>query len=157
MMAWYDQADPTGLTDSGERGLRFSCTMCGNCCTGPSGYVLFDEREGRAMAAKLGVGYGEFLEKYTHETSLGRSLNEKRSDYGLDCVFLDRESVVGKAVCGLYEARPMQCRTWPFWPGNLKSRDAWARAGRTCPGIDHGDLHEPRVVQLTVESMLERE
>ena len=36
-------------------GLRFSCTQCGNCCTGPPGAVWFNEDEGKAMADKVGV------------------------------------------------------------------------------------------------------
>ena len=33
-------------------GLRFGCTQCGNCCTGPPGAVWFTAEEGRAMAAR---------------------------------------------------------------------------------------------------------
>ena len=36
-------------------GLRFECTQCGNCCTGPPGRVWFSEEEGEAMAENLGV------------------------------------------------------------------------------------------------------
>ena len=40
MTDWFDEPNPAGVADAQERGLRFSCTMCGNCCTGPAGYVL---------------------------------------------------------------------------------------------------------------------
>ncbi|MCH8509398.1 MAG: YkgJ family cysteine cluster protein [Phycisphaerales bacterium] len=146
---WFDRPDPTGRTGTGERGLRFSCTMCGNCCTGPSGYVLFTDEEARAMAAKVGVGLDEFLRVYTRDTVLGRSLEETPSRFGQDCVFLDRDTVPGKAVCSLYEARPLQCRTWPFWESNLASPRHWERAGRGCPGIDTGPLTAPETIRLT--------
>lgn len=146
---WFDAPDPTGLTGDTEPGLRFSCTMCGSCCTGPSGFVLFTDDEADAMAAKVGLGREAFLARYTRDTVLGRSLAEKTSPFGQDCVFLDREAVPGKAVCGLYEARPMQCRTWPFWKSNLSSKRAWEQASRGCPGMNHGPLTEPDTIRLT--------
>lgn len=146
---WFDEPDPTGLTATGERGLRFACTMCGACCTGPSGYVLFTPEEAEAMAAKAGLSAQEFWETKTRDTIMGRSLAERTTAFGQDCVFLDRESAPGKAVCSLYEARPMQCRTWPFWKGNLASRRHWERASRGCPGMNRGELTPPEVIRLT--------
>jgi Fe-S-cluster containining protein len=139
---WFEEYDPAGP------GLRFACTMCGNCCTGPEGYVLYTEEEGRAIAARLGITVEEFVRDYTKETILGRSLREKRSAYGLDCVFLDRESAPGKAVCGIYEDRPEQCRTWPFWKSLVQSRRNWEAAKRTCPGLDRGRLTPPQQIRV---------
>lgn len=141
-LEWFDRPGPSaGHRDAGadDVGLRFSCTQCGACCTGAPGYVRFTDDEARAMAAKLGLGVAEFLERYAHDTPAGRSLTERRTRFGYDCVFLDRESVPGKAVCGLYDARPAQCRTWPFWKSNLTSRRAWQGAAQGCPGIDRGE------------------
>ncbi len=141
-LEWFDKRGPrSGQRDAGDRdeGLRFSCTQCGGCCTGASGYVKFTDHEAEAMAAKLGVPIDEFLRTYTHDTPMGRSLTERASAFGYDCVFLDRETVPGKAVCGLYDARPAQCRTWPFWASNLSSEHAWRRAASGCPGIDRGE------------------
>ena len=82
-------------------------------------------------------------------TSEGRSLKEKKSEKGLDCEFLDREKIPGKAVCGVYEDRPAQCRTWPFWPSVIKSKQTWERAKRVCPGIDKGKKYT--LVQIRVQ------
>lgn len=125
---WFDDAG----------GLRFGCTLCGNCCTGAPGYVLVSDDEAAALARRLGLTVGDFLDRYTRTTSAGRSLTEVRTAHGLDCVFLDRARIPGKAVCGVYEDRPIQCRTWPFWPSLLRSRRAWQAAKRTCPGMDTG-------------------
>jgi len=141
---WFDRPDP----DTGEVGLRFACTMCGNCCSGPPGYVLFTEAEGRRIARRLGVDYGKFLAECTEDTSRGRSIIDIEGRHGFDCVFLDRATVPGKAVCGIYEDRPAQCKTWPFWRGLLLSREDWVRAKRTCPGLDSGRLYTP--VQIRV-------
>ena len=124
-------------------GLRFSCTLCGNCCTGPEGFVWFTAEEGRAMAGKLGLDEDDFYRAHARRIGDRWSLKERVLDDGRhDCVFLDRESMPGKAVCGLYEARPTQCRTWPFWAENLTTRAAWEAAKRRapCPGMDTGRL-----------------
>jgi Fe-S-cluster containining protein len=138
--------DPESGRD-GE-GLAFSCTMCGNCCSGPEGYVVVTDAEVGALARRLGVTDQAFIDEYTHMTSQGRSLIEKKSVGGLDCVFLDREKIPGKAVCGVYEDRPKQCRTWPFWPSVVRSKASWERAKRMCPGMDKGTRHT--LVQIRV-------
>lgn len=146
---WFAQPRPRPDGRPGvEVGLRFACTMCGNCCTGPEGYVLYTEEEGRALAARLGVTDEEFARDYTKETTLGRSLKEKMTPFGLDCVFLDREKIPGKAVCGVYEDRPAQCRTWPFWPSLLRSERHWTAAKRGCPGLDKGKLIPPEQIRI---------
>lgn len=146
---WFAQPDPEHGRDG--KGLSFSCTMCGNCCSGPEGYVLVTAAEIGALSRRLKISEPEFVRNYTHidrETG-GRSLNEKKSEGGLDCIFLDREKIPGKAVCGVYEDRPVQCRTWPFWPSVIRSRATWERAKRVCPGIDQGKKHD--LVQIRVQ------
>lgn len=148
MADWFEKPD----APEGGQGLRFGCTMCGNCCTGPHGFVLVDEAEEAALAARLGISPADFRDRYTHEMSEGRSLNETHTSFGYDCVFLDREKIPGKAVCGVYEDRPKQCRTWPFWPSLVKSRSTWDNAKRTCPGIDKGTLIPVEQVRILRDS-----
>jgi len=120
--------------------------MCGNCCSGPEGYVLVDDQEAAALAARFGLSLEEFTARFTRPTIMGRSLIEKITDHGNDCIFLDREKIPGKAVCGVYELRPKQCRTWPFWKSLLVSRKRWELASRMCPGINKGPRFEPEEI-----------
>ena len=53
-----------------------------------------------------------------------------------DCVFFQRG--VG---CTVYEDRPQQCRTWPFWRSVVADKEDWDDAARTCPGMDRGRHH----------------
>ncbi len=116
-------------------GLRFSCTQCGNCCTGPPGYVWFDEDEAEAMAREVGVEVDAFYRTYAKHKFGRWTLEEVKVGRKYDCVFLTRDEKTGQAGCSIYKARPTQCRTWPFWDSNLKSRRAWAGAAKGCPGM----------------------
>lgn len=115
-------------------GLRFSCTQCGNCCSGSPGRVWFDGAELKRMARRLGVLPFEFLARFTRQLDGRNTLIEVERDGQFDCVFLRRDDA-GKATCAIYEDRPQQCRTWPFWPDNLRSRAAWNNAAKRCPGM----------------------
>jgi Fe-S-cluster containining protein len=132
-------------------GLRFECTQCGNCCSGPPGAVWVDDDDVRTLAARFRLSEAQFIERYTRRFGLRRSLNEVRGEHGHDCVFLDRTSRPGKAVCSIYEARPLQCRTWPFWRENIESREAWNEVKRRtpCPGMDRGRAYT--CVEITIE------
>lgn len=112
-------------------GLRFECTRCGNCCTGAPGYVWLDDAEIDALAAAVGLPREQFVAIHTRRAPRGVSLREKPNG---DCVFYDR--VRG---CTVYEQRPKQCRTWPFWESHLESPRSWERVQRECPGVDRGD------------------
>lgn len=120
-----------------HEGLKFKCTQCGNCCSGPPGYVWTTKEEIGRIAKFLGRPDGRLDPKHIRRVSLRYSLTEKP---GGDCIFLKREG--GKRICGIYEVRPLQCRTWPFWNDNLRSEATWNAAGRTCPGMGEGDHYD---------------
>lgn len=102
------------------------------------------------MAAHMGLSESEFLATYAHQIDGKWSLRERKGPQGWDCVFLTRDAD-GRAGCGLYRARPQQCRTWPFWPELLASPEAWAAAKREtpCPGMDSGPV-------IPVEEIIQR-
>ncbi len=62
-----------------------------------------------------------------------------------DCIFL--REIEGKKRCMIYPVRPSQCRSWPFWPENLKSATAWNNAGQKCPGVNRGKLHSLKEIE----------
>lgn len=121
-----------------QQGLRFECANSGNCCTGPSGWVCFGPEELTSMAALKNLLPFQFLEQFAHRQKGRWTLNEVERGGLRDCVFLRRDPHTQKAQCSIYAARPKQCRTWPFWPQNLRDEPSWNTAGRTCPGIANG-------------------
>jgi len=117
-----------------KEGLSFECTRCGHCCSGFSGTVAVDDAEIAALAARLELEQGVFRERYTRVLRDGSiSLREKPN---LDCVFYSREH-----GCLVYEDRPQQCRTWPFWRSVVKTRRSWAAEAEHCPGMNRGRLY----------------
>ncbi len=112
-------------------GLNFTCTQCGNCCTGDPGVVWVEESEIEAIAELTGKSKGEILLMHTRLYAGKRSLTEFANG---DCTFFDPE----KRCCTVYEARPTQCRTWPFWNSNLESKASWDSLSPECPGAGTG-------------------
>jgi uncharacterized protein len=113
-------------------GLRFECTRCGNCCTGPPGFVWVNAEELAALARFRGETVEEVTALYTRAVERRHSLREKVNG---DCVFFDRQE-----GCTVYPVRPRQCRTWPFWESNVETPQAWERTCTVCPGSGKGEL-----------------
>lgn len=114
-------------------GLRFCCTQCGNCCTGPPGYVWVNGKEMEQIAAYLGDGVARLRSEFVREVGVRYSLRERANG---DCVFLDANT----RRCTIYAVRPRQCRSWPFWPSNLRSPQDWQQTCEFCPGAGQGEM-----------------
>ena len=112
--------------------------------------VWFTPDEAVVMARAVGVTLEVFMDRYTRRMGGRRSLKELVRDGKHDCVFLDRDSRPGKAICQLYKARPTQCRTWPWWPENVESPEAWegTKKRTPCPGMGNGPVHS--LVEITI-------
>ena len=117
-------------------GLRFQCTQCGDCCTGDPGYVWVNKAEIGALAELVGQEDVEAFERmYVRKIGIRRSLREFPNG---DCVLFDGDA----RKCTVYDARPRQCRTWPFWGSNLKTPESWRETCEACPGSGRGDLYQ---------------
>jgi Fe-S-cluster containining protein len=113
-------------------GLRFTCTQCGDCCTGAPGYVWVTDAELAAIAGHLGQEVAEVRALYSRKSRGRQTLREKANG---DCVFYDR-----KKGCTIYPVRPPQCRTWPFWDSNVETPEEWQKTCELCPGSGRGEL-----------------
>jgi len=116
-------------------GLRFTCSQCGDCCTGAPGHVWVNNEEIAAIAAVVGMDLEQFEAQYVRRVGARKSLKEFASG---DCVFFNTET----RGCSVYSARPRQCRTWPFWDSNLKTPEDWKHTCSVCPGSGQGKLHD---------------
>jgi Fe-S-cluster containining protein len=132
-----------------SEGLRFKCTGCGGCCTGSPGYVYLSLSDLERLANHLQMSSVEFAKQYTRQVDDMYALLERPVTY--DCVFLE-----GK-TCSVYEARPVQCRTFPWWIHNIREMSDWKEAAKSCEGIDLADapLVDAEIIQEQCMSYLD--
>ena len=113
-----------------REGIRFECVPgCIKCCAIP-GMVFVKKAEIPKMAKHFGMEEELFIEKYLarHWADV-YNLNFPDTE---PCMFLTEKG------CAIYEARPDQCRTFPFWPENMSNASSWKTAKKLCPGIGTG-------------------
>lgn len=114
-------------------GLRFQCQGCGDCCRGPGGYVWITMDEAWEIAKALGMDFNKFAKTMIRKTLSGLALTDGKNG---DCPLLLEEG-----GCKIYNHRPMQCRTWPWWEENLMSERRWNDVATRCPGMNQGETH----------------
>jgi len=106
-----------------------ACEECGGrCCIGESGYIWVTPLEIKALSNRLNLVTDEFITNYLSKIGYRYSLKESEFDDGYRCIFFD----VDKKICSVYEDRPSQCRTFPFWnhfKNNIREVE------EECPGI----------------------
>ena len=123
-----------------HQGLQFTCSGCGDCCSGSPGFVWVNADEIAVMAKAINHSVEDFEKIYVRKIGARKSLKELPN---YDCVFLDEET----RKCELYDARPTQCKTWPFWDSNLRTPADWERTCQECPGSGSGKLYELESIQ----------
>ena len=111
--------------------IRFECQPgCTRCCD-QQGFVYLTEEDIDRLAAYLKIPPAEFEKRHVYRTRNQRRLRVPRH---ARCSFLDAGG------CSVHAAKPLQCRTFPYWPELLKSPRAWHATGKWCPGIGKGEL-----------------
>jgi uncharacterized protein len=116
-----------------KEGIRFQCQGHGCCCKtrGRYGYVYLSFNDRRRLARHFNISLTEFTSIYTRKVDGLYELQYTAKD----CPFFK------KGRCSVYEARPWQCRTWPFWPENM-NEEVWQREiAFSCPGVGKGRLY----------------
>ena len=127
-------------------GLSFECTACGKCCENHGEYtaVYLTKQDQAEMAKALSVSQQDFLKTYCEKEDEDYTLK----DVGDRCIFLDT-----RGQCKVYTARPLQCRTFPFWPETLNAQTWKTEIQKDCPGTNT----EKRVPKEKIETFLQWE
>ena len=128
--------------------LRFSCTRCSSCCRKESGFVYLSELDLCRLAKVFQMDYTSFIKTWCRWVPFdsGRERLSLREKSNFDCIFW-------KDQCTVYESRPLQCRTFPFWDSVLCSREAWENTGKGCPGINTGAPHGKDEIESCLRQM----
>lgn len=118
-----------------KNGLHFECQRCSFCCGHSPGFVYLSLRDLTTLCNHLNMKIKDFVEKYCRyadyyygDTVL--ALLEKKN---YDCILWENG-------CSCYQARPVQCSTYPFWAWMIKDKDTWEECAKDCPGINKGKI-----------------
>ncbi len=90
-----------------------SCSSClGNCCIGQSGNIWINQQEMMNLSKYLNISVEELKIKFLRKELYKYSIKEiQLSKNNFACIFFDLD----KKSCSIYEQRPQQCKTFPFW------------------------------------------
>lgn len=109
-----------------------ACSTCqARCCTGESGYIHVNAKEIEDISAFLSIEKQAFIDTFLFKNGYRYSIRERKYQDSYECAFYDRNS----NGCAIYEVRPNQCRTFPFWD-YFKTRVDELKL--ECPGIIDG-------------------
>ena len=133
-----------------ENGIEFSCQKCGACCRGFKEGEVYLYKDDIARLAKLlnltsKASLRNFAKEYLKvvndsffwkepgavraKTYRYKTLGFKFTDDDEHCHFLkDNE-------CTIHDARPFQCRCFPFWQMLVSSKKNFVDYSKKCPGL----------------------
>ena len=130
-----------------KNGLRFECKQCSNCCRLDPGFVFLSYNDLDRLITYFNISEDEFIEKYCRIVDMGEhkrlSLIEKTN---YDCIFWSNGG------CEIYNARPLQCRSYPFWKPFLKDKKSWNAEAESCPGMNYGIIRDKNEIEEWLRS-----
>ena len=136
-----------------NEGLRFKCQGSGKCCVsrGEYGYVYLTLEDRRRLASHLSISTTAFTRRFCAKS--GDTYYLKNTEDSLECPYLSDNR------CSVYEARPTQCRTWPFWPETLTPKKWKSEVVSFCPGANKGKVFSAQEIDkiLLEQKKAERE
>jgi Fe-S-cluster containining protein len=133
-----------------EDGIEFSCQLCGKCCRGfNEGEVYLYKEDILRLANFLDMkgmdGLRSFTRKYVKVINdnffwkdpgaqRGKTYKFKTLGFAFTgddehCHFLKEN------VCSVHEARPFQCRSFPFWKMMVSSLRNFQDYSKKCKGL----------------------
>lgn len=106
------------------------CDSCkGNCCIGESGYIWINAQEIQSLALHLNLSVEDIKFRYLNKIGYKYSIKEVQlASNNFACFFFDLE----KRQCSIYDVRPVQCRTFPFWDYFKENEE---EVYKECPAI----------------------
>lgn len=118
-----------------SEGLYFECQRCSYCCGHSPGFVYLSKNDMERLRSHFDIPLKEFVEKYCRwaDYYYGKTVLALFEKKNYDCVLWNNG-------CSAYEARPLQCSTYPFWTWMVADKETWCDCGKDCPGINKGKL-----------------
>lgn len=116
-------------------GLHFSCRRCSVCCGKSPGFVYLSRADLERLCAFCGLTITAFIQTYCRWADYyhGTQVLALKEQKNYDCILWN-------GGCSVYNARPIQCSTYPFWSWMLKDQKTWNDCAKDCPGMNGGKL-----------------
>jgi uncharacterized protein len=112
--------------------------------------VFLSNEDLRLLLYATQMNRDTFIDEFCREININGlkrlSLVEKPN---YDCIFWENGG------CTVYEYRPIQCRSYPFWQPFLESSDTWRDLEKSCPGVNHGPIHTKEEIDAWLKKRLE--
>ncbi|MFX1455038.1 MAG: YkgJ family cysteine cluster protein [Promethearchaeota archaeon] len=166
------------ISKSLEKGIEFSCQMCGDCCRGfNEGEVYLYIEDILRLAKFLKMDDEKGLKKFTKEyikviddsfywkepgDTRGKTYKFKTLGFAFTgddehCHFLDKNN-----RCTVHKYRPFQCRCFPFWNIMVTSRKNVIEYSKKCPGLKaslkgKGKYYNPQEIRKWAKAEYEME
>ena len=118
-----------------SKGLHFECQRCSFCCGHSPGFVYLSLRDLKALCLAKKMTVKAFVEEYCRwaDWYTGSQVLALKEQKNYDCILWNKG-------CSCYEARPVQCSTWPFWSWMVETKESWEECAKECPGMNKGRL-----------------
>jgi Fe-S-cluster containining protein len=146
-------ADPSSTSGKPwwKNGVQFQCQGSGKCCVshGEYGFVFLTLKDRQRIARHLKISTAEFTRTYCDRQ--GSAYHLKEDSKNPNCLFLREKR------CGIYEARPVQCRTWPFWPEVMNPKTWAIEVAGFCPGVGKGPVISAEEIRRQLDEQAESE
>jgi Fe-S-cluster containining protein len=133
-----------------KEGIQFQCQGSGKCCVsrGQYGYVYLTLEDRRRFAKYFGLATAKFTREFCQKDDNGYF---HLTGFESACRFLENNR------CSVYEARPTQCRTWPFWPETLSAKSWQREVAAYCPGVGKGKTWSRAEIEEQLQAQLKSE
>ena len=114
-------------------GLKFECQRCSFCCGHSPGFVYLSQRDLNVLCNHFQMKIKDFVEKYCRwaDYYYGTKVLALQEKKNYDCI-------LWKNGCSAYQARPVQCSTYPFWDWMINDKETWMECAKECPGMNKG-------------------
>jgi len=129
-----------------KNGLKFTCKRCSFCCGHSPGFVYLSKIDLERLCAYFNMTPADFAKKYCRWANYyqGTTVLALQEQKNYDCI-------LWKNGCTAYQARPLQCSTYPFWTWMLQDKETWNEIAQECPGMNSGRLWSKEIIEKTKE------
>ena len=119
-----------------DKAISFACTSCGKCCKSYKNQikVYVNIAEALQISDHIDMDIKDFQQKYIeihYDQDSNELISLKSNDTKSNCIFLKENQ------CSIYQVRPTQCRTYPYWPQIMLDKASWLEEAKACEGIIH--------------------